>query len=92
MNPNKSDIISNGKLPKLKEIEGIPIRKKAKYLGVTYDKELNIKKSLEAIKPKERYVFMSLYRLLKSSNFRTRYNLWIIFMKPLYRLTYSIIG
>ena len=38
------------------------------------------------------FIFFRLYRLLKQSDCRTRYNLWQIFVLPLLRMPVSMIG
>jgi hypothetical protein len=71
---------------------GFPIRNKAKYLGVTYNGTLSIQKSLAAFVPKEKYIFSRLYRTLRKADFRTRYNLWQVFICPLVRMVVSLVG
>lgn len=71
---------------------GIPVRKQAKYLGVTYDRTLSIKCTLKAFEPKCKWIQARIYRVLQRSNFRTRYNLWQIFICPLFRMALSVIG
>ena len=71
---------------------GISVKKEAKYLGVWYNNNLCVDFSLKKLKPKEGFIFSKLYRLLKISDFRTRYNLWQIFIQPLYRMILSICG
>lgn len=92
INFDKSDIIMSGAPRPSKTLFGFPIRRSAKYLGVTYDGSLSVKKSLEALKPKENFVFFSLYRVLRKTDFRTRYNLWQVFICPLIRMVVSLAG
>ncbi len=92
VNFDKSDIIVSGVPRPGKMLFGFPIRKKAKYLGVTYDGSLSVEKSLAAFVPKERYIFFRLYRVLRRADFRTRYNLWQVFICPLIRMVVSLVG
>jgi hypothetical protein len=68
INKNKSEIIIIGKesgpsFPR--SLLGIPIKKKAKYLGLTYNNSLNIDFSIKAFEPKVKYIFHRLFRTLK---------------------------
>ena len=80
------------KSPKQKQIGGIPIRKHAKYLGVTYNQTLSVKVSLAAFDQKIKWTQAKLYRVLKAADFRTRFNLWQILVCPLYRMVLSVVG
>ena len=42
--------------------------------------------------PKIRWISSRLWKLLRDSDFRTRFNLWQVFIAPLHRMTVSIIG
>lgn len=75
-----------------KKFEGIPIKKQAKYLGVPYNRFLSISFTLNSFQPKIQFIFFRLYRLLKTSEFRVRYNLWQVFVSPLYRMALTIAG
>lgn len=92
INFDKSDIVVSGVPRPPKILFGFPLRKTAKYLGVTYDGKLSIKKSLTAFEKKEQFVFIKLYRVLKMTDFRTRYNLWQVFINPLFRMVISLAG
>jgi hypothetical protein len=71
---------------------GIKVKRKAKYLGLSYNADLNLKYSIQCFKPKIQYVSYKLYRLLKIANFRTRFNLWQVFIMPLIRMIISAVG
>lgn len=93
MNPKKSEVlVFNAKKGNLKPILGIPIKRNAKYLGVAYNTSLNIDFSVRQIKAKISYVFFKLLPVLKLGDFRTRFNLWQVFAKPLFRMILSIVG
>ena len=92
INHDKSDIVLSGVPQTSKTLFGFPIRKTAKYLGVTYDGSLSVKKALTAFKSKEKFIFFQLFRVLRQSDFRVRYNLWQIFICPLIRMVVSLSG
>ncbi len=64
----------------------------AKYLGVWYNKYMNLDFSLSKIKVKENFIFHKLYNLLRKCQFREKLNLWQIFIAPLYRMIVSVCG
>jgi hypothetical protein len=74
------------------EIMGIKVKREAKYIGLSYNADLNIKHSIQCFKKKIQYVNYKLYRLLKIANFRTRFNLWQVFIMPLIRMIISAVG
>ena len=63
-----------------------------KYLGVKYNKSLNVSVAFKEYSAKRNFIFFRLYRLLKQSNFRIRYNLWQVFVLPLLQMLVSMIG
>jgi len=71
---------------------GIPIKTKAKYLGVPYNLTLKCEYTIQQFKPKMLYIFHRLFPILKRTDFRTRFNLWQIFVKPLYRMVFSLLS
>jgi hypothetical protein len=71
---------------------GIKVKREAKYLGLSYNADLNIKHSTQCFKLKIQYVNYKLYRLLRIANFRTRFNLWQMFIMPLIRMIISVVG
>lgn len=73
-------------------IADICFKKSAKYLGVKYDHRLDVSTAFGDYKPKLNFIFFKLYRTLKKSDHRTRYNLWQIFVLPLLRMSISLIG
>ena len=92
LNADKSDVLSFGRAAGCSEVEGISVRVNAKYLGVSYNRSLSIDYSLQAFNKKIVYVYHRLYRLLNASDFRLRYNLWQVFIAPLFRMTLSVAG
>lgn len=77
---------------KFSSMMGIPLVGQAKYLGVHYNEYLSVDFSIEGFKKKESFIFSKIYRILKCSGFRERYNLWQIFVAPLYRMCISMCG
>lgn len=75
-----------------KSFIGYPVKNSAKYLGVWYNKHLNLGFTLSKIVLKENFIFYKLYYLLKKCQFREKLNLWQIFIAPLYRMVVSICG
>lgn len=75
-----------------KTIEGIKVKKSARYLGVEYNKTLDIKFSLDHMKTKINFLFIRFYKILKRANFRTNVNIWKVFVAPLIRMCYSLNG
>jgi hypothetical protein len=73
-------------------VMGIKVKRQAKYLGLNYNVDLNINYSLKSSKPKINYIYYRLYRMLRMADFRTRYNLWQIFVMPLIRMVISSVG
>jgi hypothetical protein len=71
---------------------GIKVKREAKYLGLSYNANLNINHSIQCLKPKMQYVTYKLYRLLRIANLRTRFNLWQVFIMPLIRMIISAVG
>ena len=67
----------------LREVLGIEVKRSAKYLGLTYDVELGLQSSIRSFMPKISYVAYRLHRLLQLSDFRTRFNLWQVFIMHL---------
>ncbi len=70
----------------------IPVKKEAKYLGVPYNTSLNPVFAIKKFKPKQNYIYYRLFPILKVSEFRLKYNLWQIFIAPLYRMIISSVG
>ena len=68
------------------------MRTSVKYLGAHYNSHLSIKFSIDALKAKESFIFSKLYRFLRISDFRVRYNLWQVFIAPLLRMIVSLCG
>lgn len=73
-------------------MSGIKVKRQAKYLGVNYNVDLSIKYSLRRFKAKIQYVNFRLYRLIRMADFRTRFNLWQVFIMPLIRMVISTVG
>jgi len=78
------------KIPKT--VMGIQVKREAKYLGVVYNNRLNVEFSIKSFKPKVRYVSFRLYRFIRMADFRTRLNMWQVFIMPLIRMIISTIG
>ena len=77
---------------KLKVFEGIPIKKAAKYLGLNYNHTINPAHSIKSIMPKINYIRFRLSRVLRKSDFRTKYNCWQVFVCPLLNMLTSLCG
>jgi hypothetical protein len=95
LNKTKSEILIIGprfgrKMPSM--VMGIKVKRQAKYLGINYNVDLNINYSLKSFKPKINYICYRLYRMLRMADFRTRYNLWQVFVMPLIRMVISSVG
>jgi len=92
LNPSKSEVVPFNKRKTWKEFQGIKIVKSAKYLGVVYDNRLSVKYTLSTFVPKVNYIRYRLRNLRSSSDPRTNYNLWAVFIAPLIRMAVSVIG
>ena len=92
VNPSKSELLVICGNFKRTSVAGISFKENAKYLGVRYNKQVDVKRALNEFKPKSNFIFSRLFRLLKKSDCRSRYNLWQIFVLPLIRMTISMIG
>lgn len=92
LNGKKSDVLRFGCAAGCRDVSGIPVRTSAKYLGVTYDRALRVGHSLKALEQKIAFCFHKLYRFLRLGSFRLRYNLWQVFVAPLFRMVLSIAG
>ena len=92
VNPKKSELLLMCGQVRRSSIAGIEFKYSAKYLGVKYNKSLNATVAFKDYSAKINFIFFRLYRLLKQSDCRTRYNLWQIFVLPLLRMPVSMIG
>jgi hypothetical protein len=95
LNKTKSDILIIGsrfgrKMPSI--VMRIKLKRQAKYLGLNYNVDPNFDHNLKSFKPKINYICYRLYRMLRMADFRTRYNLWQVFVMPLIRMAISSVG
>ena len=73
--------------PSDKSIEGIPVVKTYKYLGIEIDGKGDISKHLVRMQRKINFVFLQLKPLLNNSTFKMRKSLWKCFIRPLFEYT-----
>ena len=95
LNKNKSEVLVMGPrfgatLPK--QVFGMKVNRSAKYLGLVYNLDLSFKHSIRSFESKINYIRYRLFRMLRITNFRTRYNLWQVFVMPLVRMLVSAVG
>lgn len=91
MNNSKSEIVQFGYRKKGKILD-IPLRLSAKYLGVHYNSQLDVKFALRKIEAKSNFIRWKLGQVRWRADFRTNYNLWQIFISPLIRMVVSLVG
>ena len=95
LNKDKSEVLVMGprfeaSLPK--QVFGIKVKRSAKYLRLVYNVDLSFKHSIRSFKPKINYIRYRLFRMLRITDFRTRYNLWQVFVMLLGRMLVSAVG
>jgi hypothetical protein len=95
INKNKSGVMyfKRGIRPPdgVSEINGYPIVTKYKYLGMLIDEDLDYRAHLKSINGKISYLTERLTVFRRKLNLKFIVNLFSIFIKPLYRLGYTLL-
>ena len=76
--------------PALKEINGIPLVIKYKYLGTYLDSKLTMKTQIESIKKKSNFLFVKLYPYLKNATTDGRRDIWKTMIVPLFNAVFML--
>ena len=95
LNKDKSGVLVMG--PRFgatlfKQVFGIKVKRPSKYLGLVYNWDLSFNHSIRLFEPKINYIRYRLFRMLRITDFRTRYNLWQLFVIPRIRIQVSTVG
>ena len=70
--------------PVQKEVEGVPICEKYKYLGTILTPKLTCGEQISFIRRKSAYVFIKLYPYLKNASADARRDMWQTMIRPLF--------
>ena len=71
-------------VPTRKDIEGVPLVNKYKYLGYYLDCKLTLKTQLEFIRRKSDFLFVKLYPYLSNASADGRRDMWQTMVRPLF--------
>ena len=71
-------------IPAMKEINGVPVVNKYKYLGIYMDSKITMKTQLTCIQKKANFLFVQLYPYLSSATADGRRDMWITMISPLF--------
>jgi len=95
LNKKKSAVVeflprASSNLIKSKEIQGIPIEPKYKYLGLWLNQKLTLDDQIAHIKKKSDFIKNSISPVLSSRSLDYRKNLWDLFIRPLFEFTLPV--
>jgi len=71
-------------VPRVKEIEGVPVCESYKYLGTILTPKLSFIHQIKAIKKKATYIRTRLYPYLKTGSLETRKDMFMTFAMPMF--------
>ena len=86
----KQKVIRQEWTPALKEINGIPVVNKYKYLGTYLDSKLTMKTQIESIKKKSNFLYVKLYPYLKNATADGRRDIWKTMVVPLFNAVFML--
>lgn len=78
------NVIESNWIPTIKDISGVPIVTKYKYLGTYLDSKLTMKCQIECIERKSNFLFARLYPYLSCATADARKDMWRTVILPLF--------
>ena len=79
-------------VPAVKDVNGVPIVNKYKYLGTYLNPKLTMKTQLETIQKKSNFLFVQLYPYLSSATADARKDIWKTMVMPLFNALFILVG
>ena len=77
--------------PALKEIKGVPLQAKYKYLGTYLDSKLTMSTQLNFIRKKTNFLFVKLYPYLSNASADSRKDMWRTLIFPLFNAVLTLL-
>jgi hypothetical protein len=85
------DVIKRKWIPAQKEIEGVPICEKYKYLGTILTPKLTCGEQIAHIRRKSAHIFVQLYPYLRNATADARRDMWQTMVRPLFDATFVLL-
>lgn len=80
----------NNWIPARKEIQGVPLVSKYKYLGTYLDSKLTLKTQINSISKKSNFLFIKLYPYLAHATAEGRRDMWVTMVRPLFESIWAV--